>query len=408
MAAPINVPPNTFFIPVNLSSSFKTFTLPVVSTNPGRVIIFKDAFGNAVNSSLRLSTLGLDRIERSTISSIALSNRFGAWTFMNDGITTWFLTDAYLNTMYYSPAIEAGASLYAFTSNTFTNAGATGQTGPILSQCVSAYSATQPWVTNTAFFNMTTQGIQLWTVPQTGNYQIICAGAQGGSGSSGSGGLGATMTGTFALTSGAIIKIMVGQQGVNGSLNGGGGGGSFVTTNTNTPLICAGGGGGAPYQSHSSATANIGGTTATSGNPGTIGQNNSTSGAGVGGTAGGGGGTPSSYGNAGAGGGGLTGNGSDATPISSLWAKGGKSFTNGGVGGDAAGSGSAGAGGFGGGGGADWYYWTGAGGAGGYSGGGGGAYYGAGGGGGSINTGSSQTNVGSNRSGMGYVTIIKV
>ena len=100
MATPLSVPPNAYFIPVNLSSGFKTFTLPVVSTNPGRVIVFKDAFGNAVNSSLRLSTLGLDRIERSTVSSIVLSNAFGAWTFMNDGFTTWFLTDAYLNNLF--------------------------------------------------------------------------------------------------------------------------------------------------------------------------------------------------------------------------------------------------------------------------------------------------------------------
>lgn len=101
MANPITIPQNSFFIPVNLSSSFKTFTLPVVSTNAGRMIIFKDMFGNAANSTLRLSTFGLDRIERSNISSMVLSNSYGAWTFLNDGITNWFLTDAYLNTMVY-------------------------------------------------------------------------------------------------------------------------------------------------------------------------------------------------------------------------------------------------------------------------------------------------------------------
>lgn len=100
MASPISIPPNAFLIPVNLSSSFKTFTLPVVSTNPGRILIFKDQFGNASNSTLRLSSIGLDRIERSTTSSIVLSNTFGAWTFTNDGISQWFLTDVYLNNLF--------------------------------------------------------------------------------------------------------------------------------------------------------------------------------------------------------------------------------------------------------------------------------------------------------------------
>jgi hypothetical protein len=101
MATPITVPNNTTLIPVNLSSSFKTFTLPVVSTNAGRMLIFKDLYGNAANSTLRLSTIGSDRIELSNISSMVLSNAYGAWTFFNDGITKWFLTNAYLNSLYF-------------------------------------------------------------------------------------------------------------------------------------------------------------------------------------------------------------------------------------------------------------------------------------------------------------------
>lgn len=99
MAQPITIPTNAYIIPVNLSSTWKTFTLPVVSTNAGRMIIFKDMFGNAANSTIRLSTIGLDRIERSNVSSMALSNAYGAWTFMNDGITNWFLMDAYRNSL---------------------------------------------------------------------------------------------------------------------------------------------------------------------------------------------------------------------------------------------------------------------------------------------------------------------
>jgi len=95
---PITIPSNAMVIPVNLSSTSKTFTLPVVSTNQGRMLIFKDYYGNSANSTIRLSTIGLDRIESTGVSSTSLSLAFGAWTFMNDGLTNWFLTDVYQNT----------------------------------------------------------------------------------------------------------------------------------------------------------------------------------------------------------------------------------------------------------------------------------------------------------------------
>lgn len=98
MAQPLAIPSNVTVIPVNLSSTWKTFTLPVVSSNQGRILIFKDYYGASANSSIRLSTIGLDRIERSSVSSMVLSQTFGAWTFMNDGLTNWFLTDVYNNT----------------------------------------------------------------------------------------------------------------------------------------------------------------------------------------------------------------------------------------------------------------------------------------------------------------------
>lgn len=99
MAQPITIPTNTFVVTLNTLSTFKTVTLPVVSTNPGRILVFKDMFGNAAISSIRLSTIGLDRIERSNVSSMILSNAYGAYWFANDGATNWFLTDVYLNTL---------------------------------------------------------------------------------------------------------------------------------------------------------------------------------------------------------------------------------------------------------------------------------------------------------------------
>lgn len=96
---PRSIPTNAFLVPINTYSTIKTFTLPTVSTNPGRVLILKDYLGYANTNNIRLSTLGLDRIERSNVSSMTLSNAFGAWWFQNDGITNWFLTSAYLNSI---------------------------------------------------------------------------------------------------------------------------------------------------------------------------------------------------------------------------------------------------------------------------------------------------------------------
>jgi hypothetical protein len=98
-ANPRSIPSNVFLVPINTYSTIKTFTLPVVSTNPGRLLVLKDYLGYAGSNNIRLSTIGLDRIERSGVSSMALSNAYGAWWFQNDGMTNWFLTSAYLNSL---------------------------------------------------------------------------------------------------------------------------------------------------------------------------------------------------------------------------------------------------------------------------------------------------------------------
>ena len=93
-------------------------------------------------------------------------------------------------------------------------------------------------------------GIQLWTVPHTGEYRIEAIGASGGFGKDSvikNGGRGARMIGNFHLTKDEIIRVLVGQKGERGTLykqTAGGGGGTFVVRGSNTPLIIAGGGGG--------------------------------------------------------------------------------------------------------------------------------------------------------------------
>ncbi len=154
--------------------------------------------------------------------------------------------------------------LYSFTTYTFSSCGAKGRLGPTIQQCRSTYNTS--WAQNTSFFNMTSQGIQEWTVPITGRYWITAAGAAGGfeilpgpfnQVQNPTRGYGATLSASFSLNQGQKIYILVGQAGgvgttlvndINRLLSFSGGGGSFVATgnnvSTSTPLIIAGGGGG--------------------------------------------------------------------------------------------------------------------------------------------------------------------
>ena len=115
-------------------------------------------------------------------------------------------------------------------------------------------------------------GIQRWIVPYTGDYKIEAVGATGGydirSNSRRYRGRGARMIGTFRLSKGETIQILVGQEGGtnrNGETSGGGGG-TFVVRASNTPMIIAGGGGGiqTAYSRHTECDAS----TSTSGRAG--------------------------------------------------------------------------------------------------------------------------------------------
>ena len=115
-------------------------------------------------------------------------------------------------------------------------------------------------------------GIQQWTVPYTGQYRIEAVGAAGGydhiQNSSHYRGRGARMVGTFNLSKGEMIEILVGQEGgIRNNGNGsGGGGGTFVVRGSNTSLIVAGGGGG--IRTVTSRHEGCDASTNTSGNPG--------------------------------------------------------------------------------------------------------------------------------------------
>lgn len=239
-----------------------------------------------------------------------------------------------------------------------------------------------------------TGSIQSWTVPACVSVITIEAwGAEAGSHNDGTlGGRGAYIKGTFNVTGGSVLQIVVGKKGENGTgtsnAGGGGGGGSFVwiQNQTSNPLIAAGGGGG-------------GWTTQSHGQSGTAGAS-PPNGGGSPGSGGSGGSTGG--GCAGGGGGGWNGNGSSYSCIGSeeqpvggqglpgSFTGGGRGHTYGGRGGYGGGAGTC----------------HGGGGGGGYSGGGGGSNSSSsGGGGGSYNGGSNQTNTAGVRLGNGQVII---
>ena len=281
-----------------------------------------------------------------------------------------------------SASQNQSASSMSTVTLTFTNAGATGHTGPTQNQINTAYSGT----TLESKVTINTQGIQEWTVPATTTYTIDAYGGEGGGTAPGQG---ARMKGDFDLTKDDVIKIVVGQKGVaetylrNGRYAGGGGGGTFVIqspyNNTASVLVIAGGGGGGGTDEDGSTADAI--TQTHTSNTGLEGY----------------GGNDAREGNAGAG---FLGDGVLGAHSGHVKAYG---FVNGAVGGQGATGGGRGYGGFGGGGPeghAD------GGGGGGYSGGDGitsdgDASYG----GGSKNSGSNQTNTAGARSGHGQVII---
>lgn len=316
-----------------------------------------------------------------------------------------------------------GGSLFQFTSFTFI-ANKYGPDGPTSISEIGYNTTTYPWLSNSLYYSISA-GIQTFTVPATGDYDIEVAGAssitQYYSGNTGVYGQSSKFKIRTNLTANTKLKILVGQlpynpegygttakpyNGETPSTNcfNGGGGGTFVTLLDNTPIVVAGGGGSVRAGYTTGGTQNSRALSEGPSWPANVGYN----GAGTQVPAGtnGGGGTclPYDQGTAGAG---LLGDGD--TGISNSYSAAAKSFINGGTGALAPSITATPHGGFGGGGAGGW---GGSGGGGGYSGGGGGSNNssGANGGGGSnfIMSGASIINNHSYYTGSGFVTITKV
>ena len=120
--------------------------------------------------------------------------------------------------------------LYKFTEFTFTNCDASGREGPSLSRCQEWYDnrydnnlgtnykahkdeySLNKWWKNDKFFNMDTSGIQLWTVPATGLYDVTVAGAGGGR-VVGEIGSGLVLDFSYNFVKGDKYMLLIGQNG---------------------------------------------------------------------------------------------------------------------------------------------------------------------------------------------------
>ena len=159
--------------------------------------------------------------------------------------------------------------LYTFSKHTFTYANRTIATyapraGPTFAEMKTAY-ASEIWEENPAWFNSTTRGFQIWTVPRDGTYRIIAKGGRGGSYNATKDGLGGEIEARFVLTKGTKLVIIVGEKAASPTnQNGGGGGGgaswvlkeNFQSTDLTDIYVIAGGGGGGHSTQYTTTTGN--------------------------------------------------------------------------------------------------------------------------------------------------------
>jgi hypothetical protein len=305
----------------------KQFAMPVKTSEPVYTVVSAGLYTASMTYTVAAGVSAVQVRNASDNSAVSDATIDSSVTGTTASITVTFTDaasplDITVVALANSVGRESAASttvLYSFDSHEFKNAGQTGSVGPLLATVRTAYeNAGASWATT--HLNMTTPGIQEWTVPRTGVYRIQAAGAQGGNG-----GKGMDVQLATTLTAGEVIRILVGQPGVSGGTwaVGSGGGGTFVVRGTQAapiPILIAGGGGGYGYNGGS----NVNASPTTSGRAGGNGieavYGNEIGIGGINGNGGGGG--------AGSGGGGLLTNGGLG------WGgDGGLSFVNGGMGG---------------------------------------------------------------------------
>ncbi|XP_071963300.1 tyrosine-protein kinase receptor-like isoform X2 [Antedon mediterranea] len=230
--------------------------------------------------SLSRECFTLDHLKQTTTTVVPLSSV----TMVTDMISTLESTQtSNIEGSTWFSTQRTQQQTYPGTSSTkfeFNTCGVKGRNGPKQLHCDRAYQHSNVSVQVVESGEGVIPGVQMWTVPVTRLYRIAAKGASGGRGiESSQDSVGAVVVGTFNLTKGDVLYILVGQEGESAcdedhkllaphceglddktradygpggrhaGGGGGGGGASYVAMFNETsgewyPLLVAGGGGG--------------------------------------------------------------------------------------------------------------------------------------------------------------------
>lgn len=100
------IPQNTNLILVDTRIIRKTFILPSVSSNPGRILVIKDYYGTAAQSTITLVAQGTDLIDDYN-TSYTFTNNYGTITFISDGLASWRMIGFYSGALSFASANNA-------------------------------------------------------------------------------------------------------------------------------------------------------------------------------------------------------------------------------------------------------------------------------------------------------------
>ena len=208
--------PNATVVAVDTRNLPKVIFLPTVSSNPGRLLLIKDYYGTATNSTITLSTTGLDLIDDYNWTT-ALRSSFMTMSFLSDGLRSWRVTGWYNGALSPTGTVATGGTQTSITLSGMT------------------YTV----------HTFTTTGASTFRVLLSANieYLVVAGGGGGGVGRAGGGGGGGFVEGAMTISPGTytITVGAGGSAGLNDSQGGDGGAssiGALVTT------VGGGGGGG--------------------------------------------------------------------------------------------------------------------------------------------------------------------
>jgi len=228
----INIPTAQSFILVDTRTGpNKVLFLPAASTIQGRYLSIKDYFGGATNSSMTISTTGLDRIDQRGIR-YTLASSFGSVMLLSDGARSWNMLGLYEGADTAIPSVAIVSNVVIVGANSTLSYG------------------------DYIFYYFTTVGNTSITItnPDSTTINAFILGGGGGGGAWVGGGGGA---GGLCMKNGAYSGSYTVTVGAGG--NGGTDGGGAVGGNSQFSTFIGYGGGGGAYAFSAGASGGCGG-----------------------------------------------------------------------------------------------------------------------------------------------------